>query len=192
MDETTEQLPERLAADVDGAFVDLVRCHAPAVYSTLLRLSGSAADADDLGQETFLRAYTALCGYPAQRRRALRLRPWLTTIAVNAWRNQQRGAARRPVSVMPVEELPRVPADGRPGPEEAAATAEVRARLVVSLARLPEAQRLAVVLRHVADLSYQELAEVMGCPVGTAKAHVSRGVGTLRGLLDTPGQEVAG
>lgn len=184
MDETDMPLCERLAADLDDGFTELVRVHATVVYAFLLRMTGNAAEADDLGQETFLRAYTALQGYSAERRCALRPRAWLMTIAANVWRNHVRTSVRRPVAATRVEDsCQNWPAAG-PGPAERAETAADRAVLVAALARLPERVRVAVVLRHVVGMSYAEVAEVQGCPVGTVKAQVSRGIGTLRQLLE--------
>ncbi|MEU3384198.1 RNA polymerase sigma factor [Streptomyces albidoflavus] len=91
-----EQVTELLAADLDGGFTELVRVHARSVHAFLYRVSGSAAEADDLGQDTFLRAYTALRGYSPQRRRELRPRAWLMTIAANVRRNHVRSSVRRP------------------------------------------------------------------------------------------------
>ncbi|MGW2630851.1 RNA polymerase sigma factor [Streptomyces chattanoogensis] len=184
MDETAEPLPERMATDLDDGFTELVRVHASAVHAFLLRVTGNAAEADDLGQETFLRAYTALQGYSAERRRALRPRAWLMTIATNVWRNHVRTCIRRPVAAAPVEESCESWPDEGPGPQEHAETAADRALLVAALARLPERARVAVVLRHVVGLSYAEVAEVQGCPVGTVKAQVSRGLSVLRELLE--------
>ncbi|MFJ4713581.1 RNA polymerase sigma factor [Streptomyces sp. NPDC088785] len=193
MDEMAEQLTERLAMDLDDGFTELVRLHASAVRAFLFRVCGSAAEADDLAQDTFLRAYTALRGYAPERRRALRPRPWLMTIAANVWRNHVRTSVRRPVSVTAVEDACQAWPDGSPGPEERAATTEDRGRLVSALTQLPESPRVAVVLRHVVGMSYGEIAEVQGCPVGTVKAQVSRGIGSLRSLLeveDPPPKEV--
>ncbi|GHE15595.1 hypothetical protein GCM10010339_90760 [Streptomyces alanosinicus] len=74
-------------------------------------------------------------------------------------------------------------ASDRPGPEEFASHADDRRRLIAALAELSEKHRISVVLRHVVGMSYAEVAEVQGCPVGTAKAQVSRAVGELRQLL---------
>ncbi|WP_260610170.1 RNA polymerase sigma factor [Streptomyces sp. WAC06614] len=188
-----EQLTERLAVDLDDGFTELVRVHATAVRAFLFRVTGSAAEADDLGQDTFLRAYTALRGYSPARRRALRPRAWLMTIAANVWRNHVRAGVRRPVSATTVEDACQAWPDDRPGPEERAYHAEDRGRLVSALTELPENPRVAVVLRHVVGLSYGEIAEAQGCPVGTVKAQVSRGIGSLRQLLeaeDPPTREV--
>jgi RNA polymerase sigma-70 factor (ECF subfamily) len=183
MDETAELIPDLLAKDLDDGFTELVRVHAGVVFAFLRRVSGSTTDADDLGQETFLRAYTALRGYPPERRRALQARTWLLTIAANVWRNHVRSRVRHPESPLIIEYGAERWPDLAPGPAEKAATADDRRKLVAALATLPEAHRISVVLRHVVGLSYAELAEVQGCPVGTAKAHVSRGVGSLRRLL---------
>ncbi|THA70102.1 RNA polymerase sigma factor [Streptomyces sp. A0958] len=193
MDEMAEQLTERLAVDLDDGFTELVRLHASAVRAFLFRVCGSAAEADDLGQDTFLRAYTALQGYSPQRRRELRPRAWLMTIAANVWRNHVRTSVRRPVAVTTIEDASQAWPDERPGPEECASTAEERRRLVSALTQLPEKPRVAVVLRHVVGMSYGEIAETQGCPVGTVKAQVSRGVGSLRLLLgpkEPPPREV--
>ncbi|WP_309505882.1 RNA polymerase sigma factor [Streptomyces pyxinae] len=183
MDKVAEQLTDLLATDLDDGFTELVRVHARGVHAFLLRVSGSAAEADDLGQEAFLRAYTALRGYPPERRRALRPRAWLMTIAANVWRNHVRSSTRRPVSVMRVDDAEDHWSDESPGPVERALNAEDRHRLVAALAELPEHHRIPVVLRHVVGMSYAEVAQVQGCPVGTAKAQVSRAVGELRRLL---------
>ncbi|NKQ23645.1 RNA polymerase sigma factor [Streptomyces galbus] len=185
MEEMAKQLTERLAADLDDGFTELVRVHATAVRAFLFRVSGSAAEADDLAQDTFLRAYTALRGYSPERRGALHPRAWLMTIATNVWRNHVRTSVRRPVAVTSSEDACLSWPDGSPGPEERAGTADDRGRLVSALTQLPESPRVAVVLRHVVGLSYGEIAEAQGCPVGTVKAQVSRGIGSLRTLLET-------
>lgn len=185
MDDKAEQLTDLLAAHLDSGFTELVRVHAGAVHAFLYRVSGSRAEADDLGQDTFLRAYTALQEYTPARRRELHPRAWLMTIAANVWRNHVRTRTRRPVTVgLSVEETMDVWPDHSPGPEERAATAEDRSRLVTALSALPEHHRIPVVLHHVIGMSYTEVAEVQGCAVGTAKAQVSRGLAALRRLLE--------
>lgn len=78
----------------------------------------------------------------------------------------------------PVEELPDLPAAG----DVSAAVVE-RSRLEAALAQLPPRQRAAVVLRYYQDLSEKQVAEVLGCPLGTARSHASRGVARLRRIL---------
>jgi RNA polymerase sigma factor (sigma-70 family) len=175
-----------LAGDLETGYEAFVRAHASAVYSTALRLSGSRAEADDLAQETFVRAYRALEKFDAERVRTLVSRPWLLTITLNLWRNRLRRAARRPrQAVVPHPEV----RDPRPGPEAAAIAAEESALLVGLLAQLPEHHRVPVVLRHVAGLSYAEISSTLECPVGTAKANVARGLDRLRALASAPTKE---
>ncbi|MBO2440892.1 RNA polymerase sigma factor [Actinomadura nitritigenes] len=150
------------------------------VFSTALRLCGRWAEAEDLSAEAFLRAYRALCGYGPERIADLRPRAWLLTILTNVWRNGLRTAARRPPPG-PLEDAPDPP-DPAEGVEDAAARHETGRELAGLLAALPEAQRAAVVLRHVTDLPVAEIAEVMGVPEGTVKSHVSRGLARLRRL----------
>jgi len=179
-----EQLAERLAEDIEDGFTELVRVYAATVRTVLLRLSGSHTEADDLGQETFLRALGALRGYSAERRRELQPRAWLLTIATNVWRNQVRTAVRHPVSAQLVDDACAAWPDSRPGPEERAEAVTDRAVLTAALAQIPERPRVAVVLRHIVGMSYAEVAQVQGCPVGTVKAQVSRGLASLRAALN--------
>jgi RNA polymerase sigma-70 factor (ECF subfamily) len=171
---------ERLSVDLDGGYGDFVRAHADAVYSAALRLSVCRADAEDIAQETFVRAYRALRRFEPERLRSLKARPWLLAITLNVWRNALRSAARRPASATP--DAGAGVADGSPGPEARAEESEDARYLTALLRALPEHQRVPVVLHHVAGLTHVEIATVLECPVGTAKANVARGVGRLRDL----------
>lgn len=174
----TDDLPLRLSEDLESAFPDVVASYQQAVYTTALRMSRRPEDAADAAAEAFLRAYTALRAYSSERIGQLQLRPWLLTIVLNLVRNEARAASRRPAQVgleawAPVD-------DGSEGPAEQAQRHDGQARLGALLTGLPPAQRTAVVLRHVVGLPYAELATVMGCPEGTAKSHVARGLQRLR------------
>jgi len=175
------ELPAALAADRDAAFPHLVRALIDGVYSGALRLTGSRADAEDVAQEAFLRAYRALGTYEAARIRELRLREWVWAIAANLCRNRARSARRHPEEALPAEAP--VP-DTAPGPEAEAVAAVENQVLAEQLARLPWAQRSAVVLRHVTGLPYAEIAASLGRPVGTVKADVHRGLQQLSTLLE--------
>ena len=179
------ELPARLARDLDGSFEALVVAYERLVFGLALRVVGNRADAEEVAQDTFERAYWALAGYPAERVAAMRLRPWLARIALNLARNRLR---RRPPPVRPLED-----GDGQPLAVAAPAAAEPaqvaerhsdREVLAELLAGLPRAYREAVVLRHVEGLAYAEVAEVLGRPVGTVKTHVHRGVRQLRDGLE--------
>ncbi|MFC9974567.1 RNA polymerase sigma factor [Spirillospora sp. NPDC127200] len=174
-----------LADDLDGGFAVLYEAYQNAVFSTALRLCGRWAEAEDLAAETFLRAYRALCGYDADRIGQLRPRPWLLTILTNLWRNGLRTAARRP-RTGPLEEASDPVAPGE-DVEATAARHETGRELTAHLARLPTAQRAAVVLRHVTDLPIAEIAAVLDLPEGTVKSHISRGLARLRRLHTQPG-----
>jgi RNA polymerase sigma-70 factor (ECF subfamily) len=174
-------LPAALAADRDAAFPHLVRALIDGVYSGALRLTGSRADAEDVTQEAFLRAYRALGGYPPERIRDLRLREWVWTIAANLCRNRARARERHPEDALPAEAAVSDPA---PGPEAQAVASAGEAALAGHLARLPWGQRSAVVLRHVTGLPYAEVAAALGRPLGTVKADVHRGLQQLRAALE--------
>jgi RNA polymerase sigma-70 factor, ECF subfamily len=173
-----DALLDLLAVDLDAGFTELVRAYQRIVYSVLARTCAPSMDAEDLTAQAFLLAYRALRGYEPERIRRLEPRPWLVTIALNAWRNAVRGHARQPGQV-PLESAKEV-ASGQDSVELLVERAEERRELADLVARLPEHQRLAVVLRHVCDLPLTEIAQVLGCPVGTAKSHVFRGLQRLR------------
>ncbi len=99
---------------------------------------------------------------------------------VNQWRNQRRTASRRPATVSSdaVREADHV--DVLPGVEHRVESHADGDRLAAMLAGLPERQRMAVVLRYIGDLPVGEVAEVMGCPTGTVKSLISRGLARLR------------
>jgi len=179
------ELPARLARDLDGSFEALVVAYERLVFGLALRVVGDRADAEEVAQDTFERAYWALAGYPAERVAAMALRPWLATIARNLARNRLR---RRPPPARPLEDGDGQPlAVAAPAAAEPAQVAERRSDrelLAELLAGLPRGQREAVVLRHVEGLAYAEVAEVLGRPVGTVKTHAHRGVRQLRVELE--------
>lgn len=181
------ELSAALAASVEGAYEHVVRAFQNRLYAFALRMCGSPQDAEEIVQDAFVRAYRALRTYPAERVRAMALRPWLYQITLNVYRNRTRPGR-----------LPSVPLDGPNDgesapleiegdagerPDIATERAELRDMLTGVLLRLPAHFRAAVILRHVEGLSYQEIAELLGQPAGTVKAHVHRGAKLLREAL---------
>ena len=164
-----------LAADLDGAFADYVRATADGIYSGALRMLGDRSDAEDVMQETYARAYTALKGYSLQRVRSLKVRGWTWTIAANLCRNRMRSRARKPTRSL---EGIDIAADGQTTDE--VALPDIGAELQSALLDLSFPQRAAVVLRHVLDLTYEEVAAALDRPLGTVKADVHRGLARLR------------
>ena len=179
MTATLNTLPQRLATDRDRAFPDLVRAMQDGVFSGVLQFTRNRHDAEDVTQETFVRVYRALDGYDADRIRALQLRPWVWTIALNLCRNRARTAARHPEAPLTAD---RVDTDVDTDSEaiENVSLAEWRTRL----AALPAPQRTAVVLHHVVGLPYAEIAESTGRMESTTRSDVRRGLARLRTLLE--------
>lgn len=179
-------LTERLARDLDGTFEVLVRIHVDRCHAIALRILGNHADAEEATQDALVGAYRALSSFAPERIAQLHLRAWLATIVVNGCRNRLRRPA---VAATPLEPL--LAAGLEPAATDAAGDPEghharrARARVLADLvAALPERYRIPVVLRHVGDLSYPELAEVLGRPEGTLRAQVHRGLAMLRAAAD--------
>jgi RNA polymerase sigma factor (sigma-70 family) len=167
-----EDLAIALATDLDGTFPRVVETMGSQLFWGLRRICGDHQEAEDLTQETFIRAYRALGGYDPARIEEMSLRPWLWTIALNLGRNHVRDRARRPTYV----ELTEAGADD-PEPVDNAAWDR-------RLSTLSGPQRTAVVLRHVVGLSIAEISETTGRPEGTVKADVHRGLARLRDTIE--------
>jgi RNA polymerase sigma-70 factor (ECF subfamily) len=172
-------LAAQLADALDEHFEALVLAHQDRLFTIALRTSGDRHDAEELVQDAFVRAYRALGIWPADRIRELRLRGWLTTILLNAGRNRAR-VRRVPTTELVFEPGTEPATDAAHDPLVKRESRETWARL---LAGLSPAQRTAVVLRHVDGMSYAEIAEAVGRPEGTVKAHVHRGLAALRTAL---------
>lgn len=187
--DTDEALLRLLSFDLDAGFTKLIQSYEVTLYSIALRFCGRSADAEDLAAEAFLRAYSALRSYEQERLAELRLRSWLVTIQLNVCRNWLRTKMRRPDDVTFAEdsqtysEPPAIGADVEPQAE----LAETSRELADLLNCLPTTQRAAVILRHIAGMPVDEIAEVLGCPSGTVKSHVSRGLNKLRTLAASEG-----
>jgi RNA polymerase sigma-70 factor (ECF subfamily) len=145
------------------------------LYATALRLTRNPADAEDLVQDTFVKALR----FSARFKPGTNLKAWLYTILLNTWRNRRRDAARETVEI----DSPRVEqaASGSDGsaaletPEQILLRATVRDDLQAALDALPEIFREAVWLRDVEEFTYAEIAEMAGIPIGTVMSRISRG-----------------
>ena len=178
-----------LAADLEGSFEQVVVAYQNRLYGFALRLTGSPQDAEEITQDAFVRAYRALATYPAARIRTLALRPWLHQILLNVFRNRVR---HRYLQLVPLDQGHEagdleLDDDKEARPDTALERAELKASLDALVAALPERYRLAVVLRHIQGLGFNEMAVVLKQPIGTIKANVHRGIRMLRAALD--GQE---
>lgn len=145
------------------------------LYRTALRLTRVPADAEDLVQETYLKAFRAADSF----RPGTNLRAWLFTILHNTARNRARDRAREAVSVDSdvVERAAELPPAGGPAetPETLLLRDTMTPELQAAIDSLPEAFRQAVWLRDVEEFSYAEIAEMLSIPVGTVMSRISRG-----------------
>ena len=157
-----------LAGDTD-AFSSLVERYGGRVYNIALRITNDADAAADCAQEAFIRAYKALHQYDP----ALPFGPWIYRIATNASLNHvQRGHAHE----TPVGEagLPESAEPDESGPESSALQREELDEVLAAMRELPAHYRAALTLRHLQQLSYQEVADSLGIPLGTVKTHLHR------------------
>jgi RNA polymerase sigma-70 factor, ECF subfamily len=142
------------------------------LYGTALRLTRNPADAEDLVQDTYLKAFRAI----GQFERGTNLKAWLFTILHNTFRNRVRDAGRSPIDVdSEVVERATDGAGQQQSPEDLLMRATLDADLQAALEALPDAFRQAVWLRDVEEFSYAEIASMLGIPIGTVMSRISRG-----------------
>ena len=160
----------------DTAAMDalLARWDAP-VRRMLGRLSGQAADADDLRQEVFLRVVRAAERYRPQ---------WaFSTLLYRIVLSATRDAARRRKRQMPVRVDENCQPAASPTPAQQVEREEALRLVSAALAALPDELREPLVLRHYGELTFQQTAEVLGLPPSTVKSRVAAALGRLRGEL---------
>src|SRR3982750_3069646 len=157
---------------VDDDFVRDALGYVDSLYGTALRLTRRPADAEDLVQDTYLKAFRSA----AQFQRGTNLKAWLFTILHNTFRNMLRHDGRSPIDV-DSEYVDQAPANAATehSPEELLTRATLDVDLQAALDALPDAFRQAVWLRDVEELTYAEIAEVLAVPIGTVMSRISRG-----------------
>lgn len=195
LDERTVETP---AAEVDlvrraqrgesSAFAELVRLYQRRAVSVSYRLLGNIEDAGDVSQDAFVRAYRGL----AQLEDPSRFGPWLMRIVTNLALNYRRSRKLKSASSLDSVELisaeARNPASGRrltasPGDAEGPLPEELHRAIDAALERLPEKQRLALILFSVEGMPQKEVAEILACSIELVKWNVFQARKKLRELL---------
>jgi RNA polymerase sigma-70 factor (ECF subfamily) len=180
------ELVTGLQAGSDDAFDWLVTHYHAAVYSLAYRMLGDAADAADITQEVFLKAFRGIGRF----RRGSSLRTWLYRITVREALNHRRWWWRHQREQTSIDAAsgdgaaPLTLQSGEATPFELLAAREVQAMVRQALSAVPEAFRNAVILRDLEGLSYEEVAEVLEVSVGTVKSRILRGRRALREVLE--------
>lgn len=147
------------------AFAELVARYQDRIYNYAYRMTGSREDAQDLAQETFIRVYTHLDRFRVEER----FSPWIYRITTNLCLNHLK-RRRRNVSLLPDS----ADVDGPALPDSALEASEERLILQQAIMGLPEHYRAVILLRHVEELSYEEIAQVTELPLGTVKTRLFR------------------
>jgi len=158
-------------------FEAVMTAHHAEIYRYLRRVTFHSSEAEDLSQETFLRAFRAYRALPPD----ANVRAWLFAIATNLFRNSLRSSKRRRAAHDVVRTAAR--GDGE-GPEGVALFNEARVTVEAVIEQLPTKQRAAFVLRKVHELPYEEIAESLECSVDSARAHVFQAFRKIRHSLD--------
>lgn len=170
------------------AFAAEVVSHLGPLYATALRLTRNPSDAEDLVQDTVVKAFRFSDRFAA----GTNLRAWLYTILHNTWRNRRREAARGAIVETDSERVEEAASD--PGlaletPEQILLRDTLDADLQAALDALPEAFRQAVWLRDVEEFTYAEIAGMLDIPMGTVMSRISRGRRLLLLRLQQPRDE---
>ena len=177
----------RARAGDRAAFGELVECHQQRVVGTVARMLGAdPTDAEDIGQQVFLRVWKSAARYEP----TAKFTTWLYTITRNLVFNELRRRKHRPVASLDAEPADHAAADSvrlqdhhAPAPDATLLEAELQQAISAAIAVLPEAQRLAVVLRRYEELSYEEIAGVLHLSVPAVKSLLFRARILLRERL---------
>ena len=161
-----ELLARARQGDTD-AFEQLMHMHQRYVFNLAYRVLGDTAEAEDVTQETFVRAWRGLSGFRGQ----ARFTTWLYRIVHNLCLNRLPGLQRELLQTEPLEEALVNPA---PSPPAMFEVREREAFLHTELDRLPEKYRLVLTLYYLQDFSYDEIASALNVPMGTVKTHLHR------------------
>lgn len=171
-----QDIIERVLGGERDAYAALVDRYKGPIFNLAYRMTGSRQDADDLTQDTFIRAYAALRSF----KKGSKFFTWLYTISLNLVRNH----LKKGIPLQTLESDCQVPSrEEAHNPEGCAIRQDEVRALDASLYRLPEALREAVVLRFYQGLSFEDIAEVSGGSLSGAKMNVYRGLEKLRVLM---------
>lgn len=183
-----DELLARIREGNTGAFDDMVIAYSPKLIQVAYGLLGNRQDAEEVVQDAFVRAYNALADF----RGDSSLETWLHRITVNLARNKYHWNKRRGdgvnISLSEPQETDRQEADvdlpdSRLQPGQQLETEEMNANILKAIHYLPEKMRETIVLRHLDDLPYEKIAELLDCRVGTVKSRLARGRELLRNYL---------
>jgi RNA polymerase sigma-70 factor (ECF subfamily) len=189
MTSTDEDLVARSqGGDLDSFNQLILRWERP-IYALAYRVIGREEDARDVCQETFLRAFRALPGFKGQ----AKFSSWLYRIALNLCRDWIRRQRRAPVMQMPDDTDPlEMAAEVGPAEsiEDLVARRELTAVVQQAMTLLPDEQRTAIILKEYHGMTFQEIADLQGCPLSTVKTRLYQGLSVLRRHLEQNGQIV--
>jgi RNA polymerase sigma-70 factor (ECF subfamily) len=188
MASTDEELVARsMGGDLDSFNQLVLRWERP-IYALAYRVIGREEDARDVAQETFLRAFRALSGFKGQ----AKFSSWLYRITLNLCRDWIRRERRAPVAQAPEGvDLIELASEGEPveSIEDLVARRELGRAVARAMAMLPDEQRTAIVLKEYHGLTFQEIADLLDCPLSTVKTRLYQGLTVLRKQLAQAGVE---
>ena len=174
-----------IAGDTESFDQLILRWERP-IYALAYRTIGREEDARDIVQDTFLRAYRALPGFKGQ----AKFSSWLYRIALNLCRDWMRRQRRTPTVQMP-EGVDVTELASEQGPvesiEDLVARREMSRAVALAMKELPDEQRTAIILKEYHGLTFQEIADLQGCPLSTVKTRLYQGLSVLRRHLDQTG-----
>jgi RNA polymerase sigma-70 factor, ECF subfamily len=181
---TDEELVARATAGDQSSFNQLVTRWERPIFALAFRTLGREEEARDVAQEAFMRAYRGLPGFKGE----AKFSSWLYRITLNLCRDWIRKERRAPLVAVPEGVDPTELADQRASPlesvEDLVARREMSDAVAKAMAELPEEQRSAILLKEYHGLTFQEIADMLECPLSTVKTRLYQGLSVLRRRLE--------
>jgi RNA polymerase sigma-70 factor (ECF subfamily) len=186
MASSDEELVARsMGGDLDSFNQLVLRWERP-IYALAYRVIGREEDARDVAQETFLRAFRALGGFKGQ----AKFSSWLYRITLNLCRDWIRKQRRTPVAQAPEGvDIIELAGEATPGEtiEQLVGRKQLGRAVSKAMAMLPEEQRTAIILKEYHGLTFQEIADMLDCPLSTVKTRLYQGLSVVRKQLEEAG-----
>jgi RNA polymerase sigma-70 factor (ECF subfamily) len=163
------------------AFETLIKRHQNKVRAVIYKLTINTEDLDDISQETFIKAFRSINSFKGN----ASFSTWLCSIAINTCKDRLRSKNRQEQNIIHMQEerLKEIPDNNEDSPDRQLSLSEDKQLVFKEIQKLPDAQKIALILHDIESFSYEEIATISNCPVGTVKSRLFNARKTIKEKL---------